>query len=247
MKRTFLVILAALTLFSAAGCNSPGAPMSYDSLMRCEKEYGIVEGDWPESFDEMWSSRVSASLASGVVKSAKHVFGWGKGFWSLTQYEIEITSMWDDGSEQRLSPEEHLEKTVKAHCNDYLTFAEDEKALEFISKQLGRDVRTAEELEEESGCAYFTPVNGTEYKWWFYSYELPMEEGEEYTFLLTMTPAYDPETGEHDYLCSYVSPKDRPLEESLTKLGMLEGFKTKGDDHMLEIADEIRLRVNGMD
>ena len=69
MKRTFLVILAALMLFSAAGCNSPGAPMSYDSLMRCEKEYGIVEGDWPESFDEMWSSRVSASLASGVVRA----------------------------------------------------------------------------------------------------------------------------------------------------------------------------------
>ena len=249
MKRVILVILASLMLVSIAGCNSSGEPMNYDELLRCEKEYCIVDGDWPKSFDEMWGNRVSASLASGVVKRAAHRLGWGQGEYtgSFTEYEIEITSVWDDGSEQRLSPEELIGRTIKAHCYDHVTFAEDKTAIEFISKQIGREVRSAEELEEENGCAELVPVHGTKYKWRFNDYELPMKEGEEYTFFLMMTPGYNEQTGEQYYRCCYVSPKDQPLEERLKELDLLKGFEMKGDEHALEIAEEIRQKVNGTD
>ena len=54
MKRTACLIVAALTLLSFAACTKTGVPVSYEQLMRCEKNYMCVDGDWPKSFDAMW-------------------------------------------------------------------------------------------------------------------------------------------------------------------------------------------------
>lgn len=242
MKRTACLMIAALMLLSSAACAKTGAPMSYEQLMRCEKNYMCVDGDWPKSFEEMWSKRVSAVLASGRVKSVQYTLGWEHGI-SGMEYEIEITSVWD-GGEPLLAGEELEGMTVKALCYDHIAFADEEKMLEFVADNQGKKFSAFSGQEEEIFAAELVPTAGTEYVWWFEDYELPMKPGEEYAFLLTMIPGYSlEEPGVYFFHCSYISPVSEPLEKHLEKLGMLEGFKMKGDDHMLEIAEEIRKRV----
>ncbi len=231
MKRITAILLMVFSFLSA--CSQNATPLTHEQIMSLEHVYAETDRFLYDTLSEYVTDinkrGVRFALVTGRVKTVSNYFVWRNESCTAIGYTIAdicVDTICSEYSNLELQDGD----VISVRQDYYVGFGDSENLMKYLSKETNIDVSNRED-EKRVGSfeTIMTPLSGINYRLYLDEEEVPMKEGETYTFLVYET--------EHSgcYRCSYIAPDSI---EQLKK--MVEQRKVIVSDDYFSIAQEIK-------
>ncbi len=238
IKTTAAILLLVMSVFTACGKTDDGR-LSFDDLMK--NGMIIAEGADRIDFtglDNLVQSTIEHgtefAIVTGRVKSVRYYLEWMHGLAIVTVCDIEINNICEEYNTSNIKKGD----TVRVHFDYGPVLYKDGKTdtaseLRFLSEQLGREVESTLDLEDDDPFAVeVIPTDGGEYRMFAWAPDqVPMEEGKEYAYFLSRPFESDL------YVTIRRARVTCPMDDTLEGLSAKYGLHYNKD--YIEIAEEM--------
>lgn len=239
IKTTAAILLLVMSVFVASCGETDGGRLSYNDLMK--NGMIIAEGADRIDFtglDNLVQSTIEHgtefAIVTGRVKSVRYYLEWMHGLAIVTVCDIEINNICEEYNTSNIKKGD----TVRVHFDYGPVLYKDGKTdtaseLRFLSEQLGREVESTLDLEDDDPFAVeVIPTDGGEYRMFAWAPDqVPMEEGKEYAYFLSRPFESDL------YVTIRRARVTCPMDDTLEGLSAKYGLHYNKD--YIEIAEEM--------
>ena len=236
-KITSLLLICLAAVFMLSGCNvgktNEPERLSAEEILALPQSYSIADKLlFPKNFSEAWDyyspPYFSGSVIKGKALSVKYYLGFDREE-CCTLVKFQIEDVIDEYNNADLKQGD----TITLYSDSHIIFQDSDNGIyEFFSKNMGMDIKNAEELraarkaQAASGMFEFVPKKGGSYIYNLAYEDYPMQEGDSYTMLvLYRNPEKHRYYKEESYCTLYIMPLNE--EMSYEKINEKYGWNLK--------------------